>query len=158
LEQDHERLHLALAQEQALDPVEDALAALGGIKAFPGLVLDRDVKQPQDRRDAGLEVPVEGQELARHLFADLAGIVRALDRKVRPEELEDGQVIRRLAVGDGAGLEDEPALGAIGMSELPIETGLADTRFPYDGHHLPVTGPGALERLVELLQLALPAH
>jgi len=49
LEQDHERLHLALAQEQALDAVEDTLAALGRIEACPGLVLDRDVEQPQDR-------------------------------------------------------------------------------------------------------------
>ena len=29
---------------------------------------------------------------------------------------------------------------------------------PHDGHHLPVTGPRALERLAQLIQLALPAH
>ena len=44
------------------------------------------------------------------------------------------------------------------MTELPKEPGLPDTGLPHDGHHLPVTGSRALERLAELIQLALSAH
>ncbi len=45
----------------------------------------------------------------------------------------------------------------MGVSELPVEPGLADAGLAHDGHHLPVPGPRALERLAELLQLALAA-
>jgi hypothetical protein len=46
----------------------------------------------------------------------------------------------------------------MGVTELPIEPGLPDTGLPHNGHHLPVTGPRALERPAELIQLALSAH
>jgi hypothetical protein len=52
--EDHEqRLHLALAQQQALDGVERALAALGRVQVLPGRVLDRHVEQREQRRQQG---------------------------------------------------------------------------------------------------------
>ena len=158
LEQNHQRLYLALAQDQALDPVENPLSALGRVETLPGLVLDRNVEQPQDRRDRGLELPVERQELACDFLAHLPGGVSWLDREVRPEELDDGKVVRCLPVGHRAGFEDQPALGAVGLAELPVEPRFADAGLPHDGHHLPVTGSYACERLAEVVQFGLAPH
>jgi hypothetical protein len=57
--EDHEqRLHLAFPQEQALDGIERALAALGRVERLPGRVLDRHVEESEERGQQGLERPV----------------------------------------------------------------------------------------------------
>jgi hypothetical protein len=53
LEQEQEGLDLALAQQEALDSVQHELAALGRIEPFPPGLLDRNVEQAEERRQAG---------------------------------------------------------------------------------------------------------
>ena len=50
LEDQQQRLHLALAQQQALDRVEGALAALRRVERLPSVVVDRHIEQ---RKKAG---------------------------------------------------------------------------------------------------------
>ena len=71
--EDHEqRLHLALAQQEALDGVEGALAPLRRIERLPLGVLDGHVQERQQGRQGRLEGAVEREELAGDLLPDLA--------------------------------------------------------------------------------------
>ena len=71
--EDHEqRLLLALPEQEPLDGVEGALPALGRIERLPGGVLDGHVEQGQQGRQGRLQRPIQRQELAGHLLADLA--------------------------------------------------------------------------------------
>ena len=72
LEDDQQRLHLALPQQEPLHGVEGAPAALGRIEGRPLRVIGRHVEQRQERRQAVLQRPVQRQELARHLLAHRA--------------------------------------------------------------------------------------
>jgi hypothetical protein len=82
LAQDHEGLDLGLPEQQPLDPVERALAPLRRFQPLPLEVLDRDVQEPEEGRQGGLEHPIQRQELADHLLPDLARIVAGLDLEV----------------------------------------------------------------------------
>ena len=53
-------------------------------------------------------------------------------------------------------MQDEPALAAMRLRDLPDEAGLADARLPDDGHDLAVTGGGPFQRAAEQLQLQTP--
>src|ERR671919_1821095 len=68
---------------------------------------------------------------------------------------DDRQVARGLAVGDRAGLQDEPALDAMRVSQLEDETGLADSGLPDHRGDLALPRPGSLERAPDLLDLQL---
>ena len=57
LEDHHQRLDLALAQQQALDRVERLLAPLDRIERLPGRLVDRDVEQRQERRARRARAP-----------------------------------------------------------------------------------------------------
>jgi hypothetical protein len=46
LEQDQDRLHLALAEQQALDAFERPLTALGRLQLFPLGILDGYIQKP----------------------------------------------------------------------------------------------------------------
>ena len=78
LEDHQERLHLALAEEQALDGSSVRWRRWGGSRRSRRH-LDRHVQQREERRQDGLERAVQRQELARHLLADLARVVARLD-------------------------------------------------------------------------------
>ena len=86
----------------------------------------------------------------------VAAVVPVLDLEVALEQVDDRQVAGRLAVGDGARLQDEPAVDAMGVRDLPDEPRLPDPRLPDEGDHLAVAGAGPLEGLAKLLQLGLP--
>ena len=103
-EHDEEWLHLALAQQQALDGVERALAALGRGQALPGRVFDRRVEQCEERGQQWLERPVETQHSPHHLVAHLPVIVPVADLEVVLQQVDYGQVAAGLAVGNGRGL------------------------------------------------------
>src|SRR5260370_2928698 len=113
LEQDHDRLHLALTEQQALAAVEGPLTALGRLQLLPLAILDAYIPKPQERRRGGFECPIEGKDLARELLPDLARLIARLDLEIGPEQVDDGEKRRRLTVGDGAALNDPPAFRAI---------------------------------------------
>ena len=145
--EDHEqRLHLALAQQQALDRVERALAALGRVQVLPGRVLDRHVEQREQRGQQGLERAVQAQHAPQHLGAHLPVVVPVADLEVALEQVDHGQVAGGLAVGDGRGLQDQPVLHPMRVGELVGEPRLAHPGLAHDGDHLAVAGAGLAER------------
>ena len=101
LEDHQQRLHLALAQQQPLDRVEGALAALRRVEVLPGRVLDRHVEQREQRGQQGLERAVQAQHAPQHLGAHLPVVVPVADLEVALEQVDHGQVAGGLAVGDG---------------------------------------------------------
>jgi hypothetical protein len=112
-EHHEEGLLLALAQEEALDGVEGSPAALRRIEGLPLSVIDGHIEQRQQGGQDRLEGPIQREELAGHLLADLAVGFAIVHLEVGLEEVDDGQIAGRLAVGHGARFEDEPVLGAV---------------------------------------------
>ena len=92
-------LHLAFAQQHALERREGALAALGWIKLAERAVVGQGVQEREQRRDHVLEGRVQRQDLPGQLGPDGAGIVVVVDMTVALEQVEHGEVGRRLAVG-----------------------------------------------------------
>src|SRR5262249_40870781 len=82
LEDEEQRLDLALAEEKALARVECPLASLRGIENLPGWVVPQHVEQGEDRRELGFQGPIERQELAGDLLPDSSAVVASLDLKV----------------------------------------------------------------------------
>jgi hypothetical protein len=104
LDEQQERLDPALPEQQPLHAVQRPLPALRGIEPPPRLLLHRDFQEREQRRQSGLQGPVEGEDLPRHLLADGPRLVPPLDVKVGLEQIDDGEIGSGLAVGDGAGL------------------------------------------------------
>ena len=119
LEEDDQRLALALANQQALDHIERLLSALGRIESIPRGVARRDREQPQHRGQIGLQGSIEGQGLPGNLLTNPAGVVPRLDLEVGPEQLDDSREPRGLAIGRRSGREPETALGMDGRHDLP---------------------------------------
>ena len=106
LEDQDQRLHPALAEEERLDGLVGPAAPVGRVQGAEGAVLGQSVEQSADGRDRVLQGPVEHQHFAAHLFRDGAGVVARLGAEVRLEEIDHRKVRRRLAVGDRRALED----------------------------------------------------
>ena len=155
---DQQRLHLTLPQQEPLHRVQGAPAALGRIERRPLGVVGRHVEQRQERRQTAFLRPVQRQELPRQLLAHRARAVAVFDGEVALEEIDHRQIGRRLTVRDRAGLEDEPAVDAVRVGDLPDQARLAHAGFPHHRHHLPMAAAGAAQRLAELVQLALAPH
>ena len=65
LEDQQQRLHLALAQQQPLDGVEGALAALRRVERLPRGILDRHVEKRQQGRQRRLQGVGRGRAACR---------------------------------------------------------------------------------------------
>ena len=158
LEDDQQRLHLALPQQEPLHRVQGAPATLRRIERLPLRVVGRHVEQGQERRQTAFQRAVQRQELPRQLLAHRARAVAVLDGEVALEEIDHRQVRRRLAVRDRAGLEDEPAVDAVRVGDSQTRRDLPTPGLADDRHHL---APGRRRRGPapgELLQLALAPH
>ena len=70
LDNQQERLCLALHQEQALDRVESTLAALRGIEKVPLRIVDGRAEKREESREVRFQQPVVPENLARHPLAD----------------------------------------------------------------------------------------
>ena len=86
------------------------------------------------------------------------GSSRSAIWQIALEEVDHREVGRGLAVRDGAGLENQPAVGPVGVGHLPDEPRFSDAWLADNRHHLAVPLRRATERLAELLQLGVPAH
>jgi hypothetical protein len=62
LEDEEQRLPLALAKEEPLDGVERALASLRRVQGLPGGVVDRDVEEREERGCARRRTPRRADE------------------------------------------------------------------------------------------------
>ena len=153
-----QRLHLALAQQQALDRVERALAALGRVEGLPGRVVDRHVEQREQRRQQWARARGPGPaRLPSHLLAHLPVIVAVADLEVALEQVDHGQVAGGLAVGDRRGLQDQPVLHPMRVGELVDEPRLAHPGLAHEGHHLAVARAGLAEDPAQVLELGVAA-
>ena len=116
LKDQQQRLHLAFAQQHALEGVERALAALRRVELQERAVLRQGVQERQQRREGVLEGLVQRQHLPGHLGPDGAGVVAVLDMAVALEQVDDREIGRGLAVGHRGALQHPPALGAVGWT------------------------------------------
>ena len=111
-----EGLHLALAQQHSLERGERALAALRGIKLQKRAVRRQGVEQRQERRNR----VVEGRRASAPAPVTLACMVRASSRilhvAIAPQQVENREVGRGLAVGHRGTVEHQPALGVGGWT------------------------------------------
>ena len=157
---DHQQgLDLALPQQQTLDGVQHALAALGRIQGLPLRVLDRHVQEREEGRQGRPQRLIQREELVGDLLVHPSPIIGALNLEVGFEEVDDGQVGGRLPVGrHGPRLKDEPAFRVRRLGELIEEPGLAHARLPDDRHDLAMARAGPLQGLAEGLDLVLPPH
>ena len=124
-------LHLAFAQQHALEPVERALAALRQIKLEKGAVVRRGVQGRQQGREGVLQRLVERDNLPGDLGPDGAYVVAVVGMAVALQQVDDGELGRGLAVGHRGALQHTPALGVMGVDTLVHQAGLAHTRFPH---------------------------
>ena len=70
----------------------------------------------------------------------------------------DGKIRGGFTIRHRMAFEGQPALGPIGPGKLGDQARLADAGLSDDGHHLAMTCPGALQGLMELIQLSLTPH
>jgi len=106
LEDHDERLHVALAQQQALHCVERSLTSLWRIEASPRFIADGHVEKREQRRQGSLQRAVQRQQLAGDLLADLPGVVAWLDLEIAAQQLAHGEIGHRLAVRDARRFDD----------------------------------------------------
>ena len=90
LEQHHERLDLALSEEKPLHSVQAGLPPLGRIEPLPFRLLRRDIQQREQGGQRGLEAPIEREDLAGDLLADLPAVVPPIDLEVGLEQINNG--------------------------------------------------------------------
>lgn len=148
---DHqERLRLTPPQQQALDALDDAPAALGRLELLPGGVVDRHVQQGQHD---GLQLVRSRipHEVLGDFLPDGVFVVLLLDGAIRPEQVADGEVRGRLPVGHRPDLEETPPVGQRPVAEFVQQPGFPQAGLATDGHELPVlthrAGQGGAERL-----------
>src|SRR5439155_11825960 len=127
LEDEQQRLLLALAQEYPLEGVEGALAALGRIELNKRAVVRQGIQERQQSGKGVLEGRVERQHLASDLGADGADVITLLDVAVALEQVDDREVRCRLAIGHRGTLQHPPALRVVGVDALIEQARLPDT-------------------------------
>src|SRR5215470_12929969 len=98
LEHDEDWLIPALAQQEVLDALQNALPALRWVKRLPLRVLDVYVAERQYRRENRLQGAIQREQLAGHCFPNLLVCFALGDLEVALEEIDDGQIAAPLLV------------------------------------------------------------
>jgi hypothetical protein len=153
-----QRLHLAFAHEEALEPVERALAPLRWIERQEQAVRWQSVQEGEQRRDHRLQRLVQGEDLPGHLGPDGARVITLLDVAIALEEVNDGEIRRGLAIRHRGAFEHQPALGTVGVAKLIEQPRLPHAGLAHQRHHLTVPGLRLCQGLLQGLQLGLPPH
>src|SRR5262249_45985526 len=154
-EHQQKRLHAALAQEQPTAGLQRALSTLRRLECLPLRILHWQIEERQKRWEDWQQRLVERDQLSVHFLLDRPVRIPGVDVEVRLEHVDDGEIGARLAIGHRGTLEDQPTLGAVRVSELPIKTRLANTWFPYDRYDLAMACTGLLERPPKLVELGV---
>jgi hypothetical protein len=66
-------------------------------------------------------------------------LIARIQLEVDLKQVDDREVRGRLAVGNRAAFEDEPAVGALHLRQLIAQTGFADAGLPDEADDLPTT-------------------
>ncbi len=98
---------VALARDQPLQSLMDALPALGGIAAPPSSGRGA-VQQREERGQQRLQRGVERPDLRGDLVADLVWLIAVGDIEIAPEQVDEGEVAGALAIRDRRGFERPP--------------------------------------------------
>src|SRR5215470_7707573 len=151
-------LDLTLAQQEALEGVQGPLAALGWIEGLPRAVVHWHIQEREHGRQERCERWIQCTQFACNFLTHPPRIIAGLEVKVGFQELTDGVIGDRLAIGGRLTFEQEPLLGPRGAEELVKEAGLPYPGFPHDGHELLVVRTGPLEGVAESLELRLPLY
>src|SRR5262249_10924196 len=130
LEDQAQGLDLALAQEQALDSLQGALAPLGGIEGLPFEIFNRHIQERQEDRQCRPEGCIQRDKLTGDLLTDFPYLVAVLNLKVGLKQVNDEEIRGSLAVGDRAAFKHKPATGAMGLGEFVEEAGRAYSARP----------------------------
>ena len=99
LKDQQDGLHLALPQEQALEGVQGALAALRRLEGLPGCLLPRHLQEGQEGRHSRPEGRIQGEQPPGELLAHEPTVVAVLDPKIGLEQVDERQIRGGLAVG-----------------------------------------------------------
>ena len=121
LEDDAQRLHLALPQQEEPHGVQCPLPPLARIQGLPLRILDRHVEEREEGGDNRGQLLVERLHLSDDLVADLLLVGAVVHLEVRAQQIDDRSVGRRLAVGKRARLQDSPAGHSFRTGELVEE-------------------------------------
>ena len=141
LKDQQQGLHLAFAQQQALERVERALAALRRIeRAETGCPSGRASSSASSAGRVSWSVSSSVSTCPVTLARMVRASSRVLHVAVALEQVDDGEVGRGLAVGHRGALQHPPALGAVGVDKLIDQAGLAHARLPRPGRP-PGRGP-----------------
>ena len=147
-----QRLHLAFAQQQALERRECALATLCRIELAEWAGIGQHVKERAEHRQGVLEGLIKRQDLARDLGTDGARVVSVLNVGIALEQVNDREVRRGSAVGHRGTFQDTPALSGITVDTLVHQTRLAHPGLAEQGHELALSLTGLRERLCQRRQ------
>jgi hypothetical protein len=158
LKDQQQGLRLTFPQQQAFQRLQGALAALGGVEGLPRCIVNRDVQKRQQRRQGRPQGRIQRQQLAGDLLANLARFLAVVDLEVALQQVTDGKVGGRLAIGDRVAVEDQPPRRAMRVGELVEETRFAHSRLADDRHELAVASSGAFQGLAERFELRRPPY
>ena len=151
-------LHLAFAQQDALQRLQGAAPPLQGVQGQERTVGRQGFEQGQHGRHGVLEGVIQRQNLPGDLGPDRPQVIAVLDMTVGFEQVADRQVGRGLAVGHRATLQAQPALRVVRVEELVDQARFAHAGLPQEGDDLPLAGPGPCQGLLQRLQFGLPPH
>ncbi len=150
-----QRLHLAFAQQQALECLQDALAALQGLELQKGAIVWQGVQQREQGRDDLLEGLIQGEHLPDDLGPDGAYIVALLHVDIALEQVEHGEIRGGLAIGHRGTFEHPPSREVVGMDKLVHQAGLPHPSLSNYGDDVAVTRFCLCQRLLQRLELHL---
>ena len=145
-----------LSHDEARERVQDTAPALAWVERVPRVIDGERVQQRQESGDRGAEVPVERQDLVRHLRRHLRRRVAVVQFEVRSEELDDRRPTGALLVRERARLQDAPLLRELRGDELVNEAGLAHAGLGRDRRELAAPLRSLAEDPLEPLELCLP--
>jgi hypothetical protein len=97
-------------------------------------------------------------ENSYYLLTHPPDVIAVLDLTVGLEQVNDGEMGGGFAVGHGATLRYQPAVGAMGLRELPEEPGLTHAELADGRHDLTMATAGAFQGLAQGVQFGLPLH
>jgi hypothetical protein len=155
---DHDdRLRTTLAQQQSDDCVIGALPMLERVEGPEGMLVFERIEEIQQRRDRVVQCGGERQNPARHFLPDRLRAVMDVDLEIILEQLDGGQVGRRVTIRSRAGLQDQPVRQRGRTNKLVHQARLPHPRFADDRHYLTATLAGKLLRTEEPLELVVAA-
>ena len=155
-EHQQQGLHLAFAQQDALQRLQGAAPPLQGVQGQERTVRRQGFEQGEHGRHRVLERVIQRQDLPGDFRPDRAQVIAVLNVTVGFEQVTDRQVRRGLAVGHGATLQPQPALRVVGVEELVDQARFAHPGLAQERDDLPLASPGPCQGLLQRLHLGLP--